>query len=295
MFGDKHQFIGFLLTSLSIGEIIFACLLTSIVLVLIMFHLFYNRIEQDDRVILILSINIYLSCLIYMLLFFIFLLRSALGDIYHIEFDTIGCAFIGYIYAVSLCVLYLSFTNQAFFRLCRIVYPQYKCLQTSNLYILIVPIQAIFASILLLPIYIWNDIVYLPNDHFCFVPISNVRGYLWIFLSVYGIPVVSLLLIYIRITIYIRQQSNQPIRIKRRQKRDLNAIRGIFLLVGFLLFLGIPTLILMIIMFITGDEHPLTFRVTCLSIGTSMVGLSVAMITSIPQLKTIVWKGSQSA
>ena len=112
MFGEEHQFIGFLLTSFSIGEIIFACLLTSIVLVLIMFHLFNNRIEQDDRVILILSINIYLSCLIYMLLFFIFLLRSALGDIYHIEFDTAGCVFIGYIYAVSLCVLYLSFTNQ---------------------------------------------------------------------------------------------------------------------------------------------------------------------------------------
>ena len=112
MFSEEHRFLGFLLTSLSIGEIIFACLLTSIVLVLIMFHLFHNRIEQDDRAIIILSINIYLSCLIYMLLFFIFLLRSAIGDIYHIEFDTPGCVFIGYIYAVSLCILYISFTNQ---------------------------------------------------------------------------------------------------------------------------------------------------------------------------------------
>ncbi|UJR29341.1 hypothetical protein I4U23_010553 [Adineta vaga] len=295
MLSDKYQFIGFLLTSFSIGEIIFSCVLTLIILMLILYYILSNRIKQDDKIILILSINIYSSCLIYMFLFFVLLLQSAIGDIFHKEFDSSWCILFGYIYAVSLCVLYISFINQAFFRLCRIVYSQYKYLQSSQLYILIIPIEIIIACILLCPIYVWNDIIYLPDDHFCFVPISNIRGYLWIFFSVYGIPVLSLALIYIRIIIFIRKQSNQPIRIKRRQTRDLNAIRGIFIMIGFLLLLGLPTSVLIIMMLVTGEAHPLTFRITCLSIGTSMLGLSIAMMISIPQLRTIVWKGSQSS
>ena len=148
----------------------------------------------------------------------------------------------------------------------------------------------IVAFILSYPIYMWNDIVYLPNYRFCFVPISNVRGYLWIFLIVYGTPVVSITCIYLRITNFIKTQANPSLRTKRRQARDLNAIRGIFIIVGFLLFLGLPTLVLIVMLFITGEEHPLTFRITCISIGTSMVGLSMAMMIFVPQLRIMVCK-----
>ncbi|CAF2842457.1 unnamed protein product [Rotaria sp. Silwood2] len=141
------------------------------------------------------------------------------------------------------------------------------------------------------PIYLWNDIIYLPNEHFCYIPLTNIRGFLWIFLNIYGIPVISLSLIYFRITIFIRKHSiNQTIIIKRRQDRDLNAFRRILMIVGILFVLGLPTISLILMMFITGKEHPLSFRVMSISIGTSMAGLSVALVFSVIQLKNIVWK-----
>lgn len=155
---------------------------------------------------------------------------------------------------------------------------------------MIFPVEVIIAFILSSPIYIFNDIIYLPNYHFCFVPISNIRGYLWIFFVAYGIPVLSIAFIYWRITVFIRKQSYQRPDIKQRQTRDLTAIRGIFILVCFMLIFGVPTLVLIIMMLITGNEHPLTFRITCISIGTSLVGLNLAMIFFVPQVKGMLWK-----
>ncbi|CAF0884539.1 unnamed protein product [Adineta steineri] len=225
-----------------------------------------------------------------MSVFFVLNILTIIGDVYGIEFDSPWCILLGYIYAATLCVLYISFINQAFFRLCRIIYCQYKYLLYSSLYIIIFPIEVILAFILACPIYILNNIIYLPNYHFCFVPISDIRAYLWIFFTVYGIPVLSILLIYWRITVFIRKQSNQTLKIRRRQTRDLKAIRGILIIVSFMILFGLPTSFLIVMMLITGEEHPLTFRITCISIGTSMVGLNIAMMFFVPQLKNMVWK-----
>jgi hypothetical protein len=89
----------------------------------------------------------------------------------------------------------------------------------------------------------------------------------------------------------IRQQSHNPARIiQRRQAGDLLVIRRIFVTVGVLIVLGVPSVILVIMAAITGEEHPLCFRITWISHSMSMTGLSVAMIFFILQLKNIVWK-----
>ncbi|UJR29339.1 hypothetical protein I4U23_010551 [Adineta vaga] len=225
-----------------------------------------------------------------MVLSFVYFLQSVLGDIYEREFNSPWCNFLGYIYAVCICISFLSFINQAFFRLCRIIYPQYKYLQSSQFYFLIIPIEIIIAFILLCPIYVWNDINYLPDDHFCFVPLSNIRGYLWILFTAYTVPVSSLFFMYIRIVIYIRKQSNLTIRDKQRQARDFNAIRRILTVVGFLMFCGMPVLIFVIRMFITGEVYPLTNRIMSILIGISMFGLSIAMVLCVSQLKDLLWK-----
>ncbi len=41
---------------------------------------------------------------------------------------------------------------------------------------------------------------------------------------------------------------------------------------------------------VTGEENPLSFRITWISLSISMARLSVAMVFFIPQLKDIVWQ-----
>jgi hypothetical protein len=149
----------------------------------------------------------------------------------------------------------------------------------------------ILAFILFYPLVVRRDLIYLPKEYFCSIKFSNLRAALWIFINAYGIPFVLLLLMYIRIMIYIRQQSNnQTIAVKRRQRRDLVLIRRILITVSLLFSFGIPGMILMARMFITGEEHPLSHRISDLPVGLSVAVLSIVLIYSIPQLKSIVVK-----
>jgi len=98
---------------------------------------------------------------------------------------------------------------------------------------IITPILLVAASFFLCPILIWNGIIYSPNDYICSISLTNIRGTLWLVFTSYGLPLTYLSVIYIRITLFLRQQSNDvELAIKRRQKRDLVAIQRIFINFG---------------------------------------------------------------
>ena len=178
------------------------------------------------------------------------------------------------------------------FRLCRIVYPNYRWLQADWVYLTIFLIELIVILILVSPILFWNDVIYLPEESYCYVPFTNSRGILWLLLNAYGNPLLILLWIYIRITVYLRQQSSTnllPI-IKQRQDRDLLVIRRIFIIIGFLLALGLPGVVLLIMLYITGEQHPLVLRIEWFSVSISMVELTLTLILFTSQLKRIIWK-----
>jgi hypothetical protein len=160
-----------------------------------------------------------------------------------------------------------------------------------SFYVILTPIQLIISFTFLSPLLIWHDVVYLPNEHYCFVSFRNVRGIVWTGITNYGIPLTCLSSLYLHITIFIRRQSsNQTLAIKRRQKRDFLVIQRIVLIVSILFALGIPSVILVSMLFITGIEHPLSYRITWLSTNISMAVLSVIIISMTPQLKSIVLK-----
>jgi hypothetical protein len=107
------------------------------------------------------------------------------------------------------------------------------------------------------------------------------------------------LLIYIRITVFIRQQSsNLALEIQRRQKRDLVAIQRIFINVGILISTGLPGVVVIIMSLINGVEYPLSYRILWIGTEVSLVILSLQMIFMTPQLKHLVmrrWKQNQVA
>jgi membrane-bound ClpP family serine protease len=141
------------------------------------------------------------------------------------------------------------------------------------------------------PLLIWNDIKYLPTEHYCFISFSPLRGMLWMIGSVYGFPLLVLLIIYIRVTMFIHYQSNnQTLIIQRRQKRDLIVIQRIMITVGILAISGFPATVLLIMTMITGVEPPLTYRIQWLMVSVSTAVLSITTVVFTPQLKQIVMK-----
>ncbi|CAF1120467.1 unnamed protein product [Adineta steineri] len=245
--------------------------------------------REEDKIIVIHSITIYIFLLIYVLILISFNIQTLLGDLYELNFNSFWCIVMGYCSPLVLSTLYFGFVNQAFFRLCRIIYWRNEWIQSFQFYIIIPFIELIISALLSSPILFWHDIVYLPNDYFCYVSVSNTRGILWIFFVSFGNCILILLFIYIRITIYLRQQSNnQIIRFRQGQQRDLIVIKRIFITVGLLSILGIPAAVFLFLFFISGQVHPLVWRIELFFVGLQMIGLCLSQITLIPQLKQII-------
>ncbi|CAF4198877.1 unnamed protein product, partial [Adineta steineri] len=183
--------------------------------------------KPEDRITIIHCANIYPLIFCFTGILVAFSIQSLLGDLYGKESSASAwCISTAFMFPVLCTTLYWAFVNQAIFRLCRIVYATHKWLQHFWLYIIIPPIEFILSCALLSPLLFWHDIVYLPQEYFCYVPYTNILGILWVILNAYGNPLLILLFIYLRITIFLRRQSiNQALVVKKRQERDLLVIR----------------------------------------------------------------------
>ncbi|CAF0762166.1 unnamed protein product [Adineta steineri] len=290
MISDQTKTNGLILSSASLCFSTFACLISCIVFLIIIYHLYYNHVKREDKITVVLCGHIYLTILIYSSTFSSMHIRSILGDLYKQSFDSSWCIFSGHLAIVLLGMLYLSFLNQAFYRLIRIVYSQNRWFQSLKLYIILPFLEIIILTCILLCILIpLNGVTYLPNDYFCCPTFTNIPSILSTAVVVYIGPFCCLLFIYIHITRFIHQQGNkQTLLIKQRQSRDLLIIRRILIIVNLLFILAIPGMILIFMFIITGEEHPLLARITFFPVSISEAGLSVALLFTIPQLKNIV-------
>lgn len=159
------------------------------------------------------------------------------------------------------------------------------------MYIILIPIQLIFVTICLSPLIIWHEVVYLPDEYYCYTLYLNLRALSWLLLNDYVLPLVCLLLIYFRIIIFLRKQSNNPTMIIRRQEqRDLIVIRRILVMASILLVAGTPSLVLTFKFHITHIEEPLFLRIAWFSFDLSITVLSLTQIILTPQLRQIVLK-----
>jgi len=112
MFNNQNKVIGFVLTLITLGHSLFACLISVVIFSIITYNLCYNRMKRREKIILLLCTNIYLCILIYMTILSSMNIQTILGDLYGRDFNSSWCIFIGYTSPAILCVLYYSFVNQ---------------------------------------------------------------------------------------------------------------------------------------------------------------------------------------
>ena len=106
---------------------------------------------------------------------------------------------------------------------------------------------------------------------------------------VYGIPLLTIILIYLRITIYIHQSSSRrPHTVRQWQKRDFLVIRRILLTILIMMGLETPTIVLFIMSINTEHEHRLAQHVQWFIIALSTVGLHVFALLLTSQTERMI-------
>lgn len=90
----------------------FASIISLIIFIIILIHLFSNQTKKEEKVTLILSANICIFIFIYGLMVISFCIQTILGEFYGYDFQSSWCIFSGYFIAVIVFALYSVFVSQ---------------------------------------------------------------------------------------------------------------------------------------------------------------------------------------
>ena len=119
MIAYGHGTIGFVLTSISLVFILFAFVVSLIIIINIIFHQYYHRLEREEKIILVRSSHIYSFLFISAMLLASMNIQTLLGDIHGNDFYSNWCIFRGYCSLVCGTTMYFTFVIQVNFDRCR--------------------------------------------------------------------------------------------------------------------------------------------------------------------------------
>jgi hypothetical protein len=217
-------------------------------------------------------------------------ISTLLGDLSIETLDNSGlswsCQLRYYFFSMLLGGIYYSFCLQAFFRLTRVVYARLAWLQGVRFCHLSILAQWILSG--LATTFLMIRIVYVPAEHSCIAPFTDVRALIYAMSIFYSAPIGTIFVIYQRITSYMKRA---PVALHHHTtRRDILVVRRIVLLISGLLVLASPTLILWIMFLVTGNVHPLSYRLEFLvsALGAAVLSSTTLFIT--PQLRAVVLK-----
>ncbi|CAF3214070.1 unnamed protein product, partial [Rotaria sp. Silwood2] len=181
-----------------------------------------------------------------------------------------ACHIRGYLHFVFINSIYLSYVLQGGFRLLRIVFHEYKCLRTIYSFSFFIVVQWIASFLFILPILIGDKnytsfVIYLPQEFYCQVPITSIRGITFLILSVYFVPLCCIGVIYLWIIIHVQHRNRRiiliPISVQRKNKRDNIIIKRICMVMIVLSSLGIIPCLFVIAFIMTDHLHWASYRI----------------------------------
>ncbi|CAF1175096.1 unnamed protein product [Adineta steineri] len=213
--------------------------------------------------------------------------------------NTIWCRWRGFFIHGFLCALYDSYILQAAYRLCRVVFYRRKHLHSFPLYSLLVPTESLFGVVSISPVLLRDDVIYLPNEFYCQTPFTNIPAITYIAIRLFLLPLLFIALVYVCLLRHVRRRnsssttttttmSNSNCRRTKQNTRDLIVIRRLLLMLGVLILLGLPSIIFLSILIITGYHIPVTYRIGWLSVSFSLVFLAYMLIQLTSPLRKTV-------
>jgi hypothetical protein len=175
------------------------------------------------------------------------------------------------------------------------VFYRRKTLHSFPLYLLLVPIESLFGVVSISPVLLRGDVIYLPSEYYCQTPFTNIPAISYIAVRLFLLPLLFITLVYIYLLRHVRQSnslsrtpSDTYIKRSRQDKRDLVVIRRLLLMLSVLILLGLPSVIFLTILMITGYLIPVTYRIGWLSVSCSLVFLAYMLIQLTSPLRKTV-------
>ncbi|CAF3759226.1 unnamed protein product [Rotaria sp. Silwood1] len=257
-----------------------------------MLSMLLPSIIRKHDVVLILVANNYLALLAFALVAIPINIDMVRGDYnLYIGVETFGCRIRAYIFYASLAIIFNTFVLQACFRFFRVAYPSHIWLQYRLTYVMAIPILWFISFLFMIPIHFWHDIQFIHRENVCFIAIHRARGFIWSNMIIYGISIIVINIIYIRLTHFIRRSSMVTF---TRTKRDVIVVRRIALVVGILTLMGIPSVVLKLMLPFTNVGKPLFYRSQNMVIVTAMIVLSFMLVYVTPQVKKVLIRNRKS-
>ena len=156
----------------------------------------------------------------------------------------IACRWRGYVGYMSISAAIYSYLIQAISRLFFSVFStRHPWLTTFKTHRILIGIHWLSAIIIALPSVITDDIYFRPGL-LCWVPMRSFIHVIYTLLAYYVAPILGILIIYVYIYRHIQRvkKQTQLIRNTTSQKRDLEVLRNIVILLSIYISGGIPTL-----------------------------------------------------
>jgi ABC-type Mn2+/Zn2+ transport system permease subunit len=112
MISYGHGLVGYILTIISLIHALIGFIVSTIVVIAIIYYQYHHRLKREAKITLVLSANIYSFLVIYTIILIATNIQTLLGDIYGINYDSSWCIFREYFITVIVCALYYTFVVQ---------------------------------------------------------------------------------------------------------------------------------------------------------------------------------------
>jgi hypothetical protein len=295
---DHQLFVKLLINIFTLSSVSFAIIVSLfiIVYVFIIYNL-RNHSQNSFNVSLLLTCNTCFSIICSSIIHILMQLSSISGDRNVVALKWIivwGCHVRGYLLFVFINSIYVSYVLQAGYRLFRIVFHEHRCLQTASNFLYYILALWIVSFVALIPTLITGknletSIVYLPEDFYCQVPVTNIFTMIYLVIIVYVSPLCCLCIIYLWIIIYIRRNTRRKelatrSTLRRENKRDSIIMKRICIVVFSFLIPVVASIIFFIVCGISGHFHWAFYRLNGMAISISYAFICLSSIYITPEI-----------
>ncbi|CAF1505448.1 unnamed protein product, partial [Didymodactylos carnosus] len=251
-----------------------------------------NQLSSSSKskwICILLSLNSCLCILFNCSVLLYVALSRLLDDINNASGVGIGgqsCELIAYLFYVSVCLVYSSYSLQAFYRLCCVVLYKYKYLVQCSTFCLIILFRWCFCCLVFLPVVLLKQKIFHQNQkYYCIARTPSI--FVYFVLTMYGIPLILTTIFYLWIMFYIKNKKCG--RYRENHQRDLIIIKRIMITILSLFCAEIPRIALNAYYYATGYFLPITSSVSALLESIAFIFLSMMTLYFTMQIQTRIY------
>jgi hypothetical protein len=290
MNNSTQRVVNIIIDSSIIGFSIASILISSIMLIFIIYHLI-KRKKSPHQVALLLTGNMYFA----LSLFFIWIIITFQITLEgHIDpdfpsHDNQLCRIHSYFVTVIICAVFYSNTLQAIYRLCRVVVYTRKRFQSFQVYVIAIVLQWIICFMAILPALLFDHFEYVTNDFHCQIPYTSFRSIFLYGAIIYVVPLTITIGCYV-FTLRKSRLRQTMTQIQRLTiQRDIIVLFRICILLGLMISFFIPVTIIFIIISSTGYSPWWSSQARWITYVISMSSVTIVLTFISPHVMNL-WK-----